>query len=244
MARSDVIGALILLAYYLVVCVAIPAPLKYWTRIPSEVIRKAQHIAYSMSIFLLLNLFTTWYAAIGASFLLVLIGYPVLWFIERTKWYSRAFADRTIGGGEFRNSLLMVQATFGVLIAIFWGVFGARWAPVIGVAVTGWGFGDAAAALVGKAWGRRHVLLRWVDRAKTYEGTAAMISVACAAIGLALVFYAGLPWYRAVVISVIVSPVCGLVELVTRRGFDTITVPLATAFLLFSLMDLFARIGW
>lgn len=244
MTQSDIIGALILFAYYLVVCVVIPTPFKYWTKVPDELIRKAQHIGYSMSVFLLLNLFSTWYAAIAASLLLVVIGYPVLMLMERAKWYARAFTDRTEGGGEFRNSLLAVQGTFVVLIAVFWGALGIRWAPVIGVAVMGWGFGDAAAALVGKAWGKRRILWRWVDRAKTYEGSAAMVAFGGTAIFLTAIFYAGLPWYQAFVIAIVVAPICGVVELVTRRGFDTITVPLVAALSIVPLMRLFLHLGW
>ena len=244
MERSDLIGALILFAYYAVFLVLIPVPLKYYTRVPSEFIRKAQHIGYCLSIFLLLHLFSTWYAAIAASSVLVLVGYPVLLLFERASWYSRAFADRAAGGGEFRRSHLLVQATYSVLIALLWGALGVRWAPVIGVAVVGWGFGDAAAALVGKAWGRRYVLVRWVDRAKTWEGSAAMVVVCVVAFFLTLFFYVGLPWLQSLVIAFIAAPVCGLVELVTRRGLDTLTVPLAAAFTIVPLMGLFARVAW
>ena len=244
MELHDLFSALILLGYYLVVCAVIPAAIKYWTRVPSEVIRKVQHVGYSMSVFLLLHLFSTWYVAVAVCIAVGLIGYPVLSLIETRKWYGRAFADRASRGGEFRSSLVTMQLTIVLLITVFWGAFGNRWAPVIGVAVTGWGFGDAAAALVGKAWGRRRVLLRWVDQAKTFEGTAAMIGVSGLAFFLALLFYAGLPWYQSLVIALVVAPVAGVVELMSRRGTDTITVPIAAAFTIIPLMSLFAVIGW
>ncbi len=241
--NRDVLGGIILFAYYLVVCVIIPVPLKYWTRVPSEIIRKTQHIGYSLSIFLMLNLFSTWYWAITASAVLVVVAYPTLLIIERTRWYERAFADRAESGGEFRRSLLMVQVTFGLLIVVFWGWLGIRWAPVIGVAVTGWGIGDAAAALVGKAWGHRRVLLRWVDHAKTYEGTAAMATFAGVAFFLTLFFYVGLPWESSLAIAMIVAPLCALVELATRGGYDTFTVPIVAALAIAPLIGLFRLAG-
>ncbi len=244
MIRSDLIGALILFAYYLVACALIPMPLKCFTRIPAEVIRKFQHIAYSMSIFLLLHLFSAWYAAIVASLLLVAVGYPVLFALERTRWYNRAFADRTTGGGEFRSSLLAVQATFAVLITVLWGGLGARWAPVIGVAVMGWGFGDAAAALIGKWWGRRRVVLRWVDGAKTWEGFISMVVFAAVAITLTLFLYVRLPWYRSLAIGALAAPLCGIAELVSRRGSDTVVVPIVAAATIAPLMALFSGVGW
>ncbi|TVQ27199.1 MAG: hypothetical protein EA382_04240 [Spirochaetaceae bacterium] len=241
--NRDVLGGIILFSYYLVVCVIVPVPLKYWTRVPPEIIRKVQHIGYSLSVFLLLNLFSTWYWALSASAVLVVVAYPTLALIERTRWYRRAFADRAQSGGEFRRSLLMVQATFGLLIVVLWGLMGIRWAPVVGVAVTGWGFGDAAAALVGKAWGRRRVLLRWVDHAKTYEGTAAMAAFAAAAFFLTLFFYVGLPWASSLAIAVIVAPICAIVELVTRGGYDTFTVPIVAALAIAPLVGLFSAAG-
>lgn len=242
--ERDLVGLLILFGYYAVVFVLIPTPLKYYTRIPAELIRKGQHIGYSMSVFLLLHLFSTWYAAVAASAALVVIAYPLLILFEKTGWYAYAFADRAHGGGEYRRSLLTVQATFAVLIAVLWGGLGSRWAPVVGAAAAGWGFGDAAAALVGKAWGRRRVLLRWMDRTKTYEGSAAMVAVAGVAFFLTLLFYVGLPWYQSLVIAVIAAPLCSLAELVTRRGFDTVTVPLTAVLIIVPLMRLFARVGW
>ncbi len=244
MEMSDAFGVLILLGYYVFVCLLIPTPLRYWTRVPPEVIRKIQHIGYSMSVFLLLHLFSEWYAAVAASLLVALIGYPSLYFLEKARWYGRAFVDRSAKGGEFRSSLVWVQATIVLLITVFWGALGNRWAPVIGVAVTGWGFGDAAAALIGKAWGKRHVLLRWVDQAKTFEGTAAMIGVGGLAFFLALLFYAELPWYQSLVITLVVAPISGVVELMSRGGTDTMTVPLAAAVTIIPLMQLFAVIGW
>lgn len=244
MNRSDLIGAGILIAYYVGICALLPTVIKLLTPAPREVVRKTQHIAYSLSIFLLLNLFSTWYAAIAAAFVLVLLAYPILYVLERFPWYGRTFVDRAKHGGELRKSLIEVQLSFALLIAIFWGLLGQRGLPVIGVAVMGWGFGDAAAALVGKAWGRRHVLHKLVDSAKTYEGTLAMIAVAGLALFLTLVFYAGQPWYVSLLIAVIVAPICGVVELFSRHGLDTLTVPLTIAFLVLPLLRFFTVLGW
>ena len=47
MKPSDLVGAGVLMAYYLVVIVALPTLIKAKTRVPLEVVRKIQHIAYS-----------------------------------------------------------------------------------------------------------------------------------------------------------------------------------------------------
>ncbi len=244
MVISDLTGSGILIAYYALVCAVLPVLLKRFTRIPAEVVRKVQHVGYSMSVFILLNLFSAWYMAIAGGLLLIALAYPALWAMEQFRWYKTAFVDRSSRGGELRSSMLLVQIAFGILIAIFWGWLGEPWKPVIGVAAMGWGFGDAAAALVGKAWGRRHVLIRFVDSAKTYEGTLAMLVVAGTALFWTLRLYVGLSWSVSLLIAMFVAPVGSVVELFSRKGVDTLTVPLSIAFSTLPLMVFFVWLGW
>lgn len=242
--HSDLWATIILMLYYLFGLLAIPTMFKVWTKIPTEVIRKTQHIVYSLSIFLLLEFFTTWYAAVVAAFILVIVAFPILLLIEGTSWYRRLFVDRTKSGGELRKQLLYVQLSFAALISIFWGVFGGTWNYIIATAVMVWGFGDAAAALVGIFFGQKKIEHPKVEGAKTYEGTGAMIVVAFGAIFLTLTLYGKLPWTLAFLLALVTAPVAGLVELFSRRGTDTLTVPLATVTVLFPLIILFFYLGW
>lgn len=241
---SDAIGAAVLMVYYLVFLLLLPTALKVWAGVPTELVRKIQHVNYSLSVFLLLEMFSAWYLAIAAAFLLVLLAYPVLVVIEGSSWYKKAFVDRAAKGGELRKQLIYVQLTFAVLIFIFWGLLGSNWHYIVAVAVMAWGFGDAAAALVGKAFGRRRVIHSFIDGAKTYEGTAAMILFAGLATFFTLLIYAGKPWYTSLLISAIVAPVSGAVELFSRRGTDTLTVPISAAVLIMPLVQLFSFLGW
>jgi phytol kinase len=237
--QNDLIGAGILMGYYLVFCLLIPTLLKTYLTVPKELVRKLQHVAYSLSIFLLLELFSTWYYAVGSAFLLVLLAYPILLVLEKSNWYKKHLVDRTAKGGELRTQLLYVQLSFALLIYVYWGMLGARWQYVIAVAVMGWGFGDAAAALVGKAFGRRRILHRLIESAKTFEGTLAMISVSSLALFLTLMFYGGKSWQISLLVALIVAPVLGVVELFSKRGFDTLTVPLSAAGLILPLVYIF-----
>ena len=241
---NDWIGALILLSYYLVTCFALPVMLKAWVRIPTEWVRKLQHVAYSLSIFIHLKLFSVWYIAIAAAFLLVLVAYPALLLIEKSNFYKKLLTDRTSNGGELRKQMLYVQITFAILIFIYWGLLGTQWQYVVAVSVMAWGFGDAAAALIGKAFGRQRILHSFIESAKTCEGTTAMILFATLACFLTLMLYGGLTWYVSLLISVIVGPVCGLVELFSRQGTDTFTVPLSAAALIMPLAYLISLTGW
>jgi phytol kinase len=244
MIVSDFFAAILLMIYYLVGLVAIPAMLKAWSKLPDEVIRKTQHVGYSLSIFILLRLFSAWYVAVAAAFLLVLLAYPALLLIEKTSVYQRLFVDRTKRGGELRKQLIYVQVSFAILIFLFWGLLGAKWHYMVAVAVMAWGFGDAAAALVGKFFGKRGIIHRWVEGAKTLEGTAAMIAAAFLAIFFTLLFFGGQSWCVSLLIALAVAPICGIVELFSRRGTDTLTVPLAAAAAIFPLVCLFVHLGW
>jgi phytol kinase len=241
---DDLIGAGILLAYYLVACALLPTILKGWWGVPRELVRKLQHVTYSLSVFLLLKLFSTWFIAVAAAGLLILVAYPALLILERLPSYQRLFVDRTTRGGELRRQLIYVQVTFAILIFIYWGLLGTNWQYVVAVAVMGWGFGDAAAALVGKTFGRRRVLHKYIEGAKTYEGTIAMILVAGFAMFFTMLLYGQQTWYVSLIIALLVAPVSGVVELFSRKGTDTFTVPLSTAALTMPLIYLFSLIPW
>jgi dolichol kinase len=226
-------GTAILLAYYLTAVFALPLAIGAFTPLPLEVVRKAQHVAYALSMFLLLGLFEHWYVAVAAAAALPLVAYPVLALWERHPSYRRLLTDRGArggtGGGELRRQMMYVQLSFAILIAVFWGGLGPDWRPLVAAAAMIWGFGDAAAALVGKLIGRHRVRHRAIEGAKTYEGTAAMIAAGAAATFLTLLLYGGAPWWVSLGAAALVAPLAGAVELFSRRGIDTLTVPLASA---------------
>jgi phytol kinase len=222
-------AAAILYGYYVVALLLIPVAIRAFTSLPPEVPRKFQHVAYAFSVFLLLGLFREWHHAVLASFMLVVVAYPVLMMWERRPSYQRLLNDRTRRGGELRRQMLYVQLTYAVLIAVFWGGLGPGWRPLIAVAVMAWGFGDAAAALVGRFLGRRKIEHHAIDGAKTVEGTSAMVAFAALSVFLTLFFYAGQPWWVSLAAAVFAAPVAAAVELFSRRGLDTLTVPFATA---------------
>jgi len=82
--QNDLLAGAVLIIYYIVGLVPIPLMLKAWSKVPHEVIRKLQHVAYSLSVFILLRLFSTWYMAVAGAFLLVVLAYPALYLLEKT----------------------------------------------------------------------------------------------------------------------------------------------------------------
>ena len=242
MLQDDFLGMALLVAYYLFITGALPLLLRVVIGLPFEVVRKLHHIGYTMSIFLLLELFSTWYAAVAAAFVLVLLAYPALTYLERFAFYKRILVERE-ETGEIKRQLLWVQASFAMLIFIFWGLLGPESRSIAVVAVMAWGFGDAAAALVGKAVGRRRISHRLTEGTKTVEGTLAMLIVSGLSVFFTLLIYAGQPWYVSLTVALLIAPVCAAIELFSRRGVDTLTVPISAGLGVFTLMALFSVLG-
>lgn len=202
----------------------------------SEILRKTLHTICAVSILLLLRTFDTWYEAALAVAAFTLAVYPILAVLERFPLYRRILAERR--SGEVKMSLILLSLTMVILIVVFWGWLGAGWKYTIVVAVAAWGFGDAAAALVGKMCGRHRIEHRLVEGKKTIEGTLAMYGMSCLAVFVTTMVYAVGPWYLCFVIALLVAPVCAIVELLSRWGMDTVTVPLSAAISTFAFMSL------
>jgi len=240
MLHNDLIGFGLFIGHFIIMGLLVLL-IKVLFKAPFEITRKMLHLIVTLSIFPLLELFSTWYTAVLAAFGLVLIAYPVLALLEKYALYNRLAVERK--RGEFKSSLIVVQATLAALIFIFWGVMGEEWRYIAVVAVMAWGFGDAAAALVGKAFGYRQILHPKIEGKKTLEGTLAMFCVSGLAVLLTMLLYAGQIWHVSLTVSVIVAFVCAIVELFSRRGMDTLTVPISAAVTTLSLLTLFPYLG-
>lgn len=215
--------------------------LKVGFNVPFEILRKMYHMVIALSIFPLVMFFKNWYMAVLSTFLLVVIAYPLLALVENTAIYKRIAVERS--SGEFKKSLIVVQVSIALLIFIFWGLLGSEWKYIAVVAVMAWSFGDAAAALVGKRFGRRQIRHPRIEGAKTMEGTQAMYFTAGLAIFLTFMFYAGQPWQVSLAVALLVAPISAVVELFSNRGMDTLTVPISTGLAVLSLMSLFSLLG-
>lgn len=226
-------GFAVLIGYFLV-CAGSALILRKFVRFPQEIFRKILHIILLGSVFVFTYMFQTWWISGLASLGFIIIVYPILALAERLPWYSHLLVERK--AGEIKRSLITAFFMFAVLILVCWGLFGQKFLVIASVAA--WGFGDAAAALVGKRFGKRYIEGEMVEGRKTLEGTLAMFVVSFVAVLVALLIYQPVRWYGYVPISVIAAAVCALVELFTKDGMDTLTCPLATAAVLIPLVRL------
>jgi dolichol kinase len=240
MINNFLIGFCLFIAYCVIAGLP-PILLRLYFNTPFEVTRKMFHLVITLSIFPLLKFFGTWYMAVLAVLIFLVIVYPILLLVERSHLYKRIAVERK--NGKFKSSLIVVLVSIAVLLTVFWGLLGTDWQYVAVVALLAWGFGDAAAALVGKAFGRRRIQHPQIEGAKTYEGTLAMYLVAGLTIFLTLFVYAGQSWQISLAVAALVAPVSATVELFSRKGMDTLTVPLSAALATLILLVLISFIG-
>ena len=119
-----------------------------------------------------------------------------------------------------------------VMLAVFWGWMGAGYRYIIIASVMAWGPGDAAAAITGRNFGRHKLSGPHIEGVKSVEGSAAMGITSFLCTAASLLFMAPFSLPAALLISLIVAPVSALVELFTKRGLDTVTVPIAASLIL------------
>ncbi|MFA5523253.1 MAG: hypothetical protein WDA24_02740 [Tissierellales bacterium] len=234
------VGLGIFFGYYLIAA-SLLLLFRTYLKPPKELFRKLLHMACIMSVLVLLYAFDTWYLAMLTTIVFALILYPVIAYIERFPRIMEILVQRK--NGEIKSSLIIVFLMMAVLIAVFWGWQGEEWKYIIIVSVMAWGYGDAAAALVGKAFGRNPISHRLVTGNKTREGTIAMYIVSAMVIFVSLLVHSSLAWYLCLIGALLVAPICAVVELISNNGLDTITVPFATAVPIFSLIMLFSYMG-
>lgn len=205
--------------------------LHFTVSIPRVVFRKLLHLPAFCSAAVVVWRADSWQAASLTLVLFAAIVYPVLWLLQSWSGYDRLFVQKK--PGEIKKSLLLLFLCDAALVALCWGAFGLPWAAV--AAILMWGSGDGAAALVGHRFGRHHVKLPLADPKKTWEGSAAMAAVSTVVGSAAMLIMTAAPWHQCLLIALIASTVGAYIELISREGNDTVTVPVANTAVLLAL---------
>lgn len=222
-------GAIFLL--YFIIALAVLVPVRLLVRMPREIFRKALHIVCVCSIFILLHAFASWQAAMLFSLVFAVLLYPLIRWLGRFPRVMEVLVQR--GPGELSFSLMLAYCMFAALIAVFWGLLGEAWKFVIPVSVMTWGLGDAAAALIGKAFGRHPVPFRFTRGRKTREGSLAMFAFSVLAIFVSMRGYTQFGWPLCLGAALIGAAVATVAEAASDGRWDTLTVPVSTAISVF-----------
>ncbi len=203
-------------------------------RIPDELFRKILHCILLGSFPVFLFGFSQWWVASLEAVGFAIAVYPILAFLERFPGFSRLTTERK--HGELKQSLLLVFGMFALVISICWGWFGDRFLAL--ASVFAWGFGDAAAALVGKKYGRHKVKWKYTDGKKSLEGSSAMFVISFLSVFMILFFRGGLTFLGCLAVSGVVALVSTLAELYSKNGNDTVICPVSAMCALVSLICL------
>ncbi len=194
-------------------------------KLPSYIFRKLLHMVAFTSLVEMTLEAGEWYIASLTALLFVSLIFPVLQALENHEWYKRLFVEKK--RGEVKKSLVLLFGMYAVLVALCWGLLGKRYVAVTSVLM--WGVGDAAAAIFGRTFGRHRTGLKFADRSKTWEGSAAMLVFSFLA-GVAAMLLSGTSqWQRIVFYPLLAAPFASYTELLSKNGDDTVTVPLVTA---------------
>ncbi len=226
--HPDVVGVIIFIGYYFLL-VLLASILSNQTRIHKEVIRKIYHTFFSLSVILVLYVFSRWWISLSVYGCFFILIYFIVARISRTRLFSKLKVLRTEESDQehkdLQRQILSILSVFSVLIAIFWGLMGPENRHHITSATIIWGIGDAAAAVFGKFFGKRKFNNHVIDRNKTLEGAISFF--ACAGI-IHLFFLIILNRsfsFTFVLISAGLAAVGAALELFSKKGWDNFILP-------------------
>lgn len=231
-------GALALLIYF-AAAAGTALTCRFLIRIPDELFRKILHCILLGSLAIFVFCFASWWSSALFALAFAIVVYPILAVFERFKGYSSLTTERS--PGELKQSLLLVFGMFALVIAVCWGWLGDRWLVLL--SVYAWGFGDAAAALVGKRWGRHKISIGPTDGKKSAEGSAAMFLTSLITVTALLALRGGVSAAGYVVIPIVTALVSALAELYSKDGHDTVICPLSAMAALLPMVQLFGGLA-
>lgn len=192
-------------------------------RRPANYARSAFHVASALvCLFLTLVVLTPaqlpWAAAAFAG---------TAWTLEALRRVSPHWNDRLMAFfgpiAHASESRRVNSATWYMTSLVVLAASGATILAVVGVAVLG--FADPVAGLVGRRFGRTHLL-----HGRTLEGTATFFFVGLLAAFGAIVLLPRPPSFGVAVLSAVAASSAGAVaELFSRRIDDNLSVPLSAA---------------
>lgn len=229
MTLLNLSSVLIVLAYYVLFASSIAA-LYLFLDISKEFARKLFHVAACGSVLIFVNLFNQWYQAVFSLLILTAIVFIVLPFLFQTTLMKKIPLAR---GGKNMEILKQAAFFFGtiiLLITIIWGLFGEAYRYHIIVGVATLGLGDAAAALIGKKFGRKKIKGALVDSNKTFVGSFAMFTFSWIAIIISLIIFSDFNFVFILIASMVLAATAATVEAFSQQGFDTIFIPLVISF--------------
>ncbi len=230
MNGADLRGIFISFVYVLVVLLATDFARRRF-HMPVEATRKIVHVAVGMWVFPTLLLFDHWQWALVPPLVFALLNALSLRF--------HFFASIEVA--EPSAGTVLFPLAFAALLAIFWRI-GRPEVAAAGIMAMTWG--DAMAAIVGRAWGQAGYNV-WGQR-KTWLGSLACFSWSMLAIVVTLRLMTNYALQlgmavqysppQALLYAMAVGLAAAVIEAVTPKGWDNLTAPLVSAAVLYLLV--------
>ena len=234
MLQEFLTGTGIVLLFF-VVCAAIAGLLRVFTKIDDEVFRKLLHCVLLWSLVAWTFAFKHWYLAALSALAMATLFYPALALMGKIPGFSKFMNERS--SGEMKNSMVLVFVMYAVVATFSWGMMGERMIAM--ASIFAWGYGDAAAAIIGKRFGKHKITAGHVAGKKSIEGTVAMYMVSFVTVLIILLIRGQMPWYGYAITAAITASVSATVELFSVKGRDTFTCPMASMSVLIPLLTFF-----
>ena len=203
-------------------------------KIPDELFRKILHFILLGIYIVFLFAFETWWISATLAGIMMIIIYPLLMLAGKIPAFSTFVNERR--KGEFKNSMVLAFGMIIVSICICWGWIGDKY--LVLASVYAWGIGDAFAALIGKRFGKHKIKWKFADSHKSIEGSLAMFLTSALSVFIVLLIRGGLDIVSCLIISLIASIVCTLIEMCTKNGLDTISCPMGAMLVIIPLIKL------
>jgi dolichol kinase len=216
----------LLIICYIYIFLTIVIAVKIGHRLPKNARRKFLHIMIGNFVYII-PFFTFTTFPVNFPFFVAFPFIPLTLFASpsspiKFKKQIGGLSEITSSGHNFGLVLYAISYT---ILALF---FSSN--PYVIIAgVLPMAFGDAAASIIGQRNGRHG--LRWISN-KSYEGSAAMFLTTFISVALSLLLFSYLYPFSTTTLLVSsfgVAVVSTILEAVTPKGLDNITVPLISA---------------
>lgn len=220
---DNMLDGILMLLVYFIICATIALFIRFFSHCKKEVFRKMLHLILVGSSLVFLYVFPTWQYAVITAIVFAIALYPILWILEHHPAYSEITTQRH--KGELKQSLIIVFSMFAIVIGICWGYFHNQHLAL--TSIFAWGLGDAAAALIGKKYGKHKIKGAFLDGKKSYEGSFAMFLCSFTSTMILLSFQHLLSLPSLIITSLFTALTSTISELYAKNGNDTIICPIS-----------------
>ena len=203
---------------------------RFTVKVPDYVFRKLLHIVAFTSILPLAYSTNIWWIAVAVEVFFLILVIATLRFFEKFPYYKKLFVEKS--RHEVIISFIALFSMIALMLSVFWGGLGAEHEYIAVAAIMAWGPGDAVAAIVGKKFGKHKLQGKMIEGIKSAEGSVGMAITSFVCVLPILLLMSHHPWYISLAFAVAIAPIASLTELFTKKGWDTITVPIISALVL------------